>query len=309
MTQTAQSITGVIFEIQRFSIHDGPGIRTTVFMKGCPLRCKWCHNPESMSKDLQLSFMPDKCIGCGFCFKHCKQDCHRMENGRHVLDRSNCIVCGSCTEECYAGALEMVGREITVEETIDEVMRDEPFYANSEGGMTLSGGEPLLQFDYSLACLKLAKERGLHNCMETCSHVAYERIEAVMPYVDLFLCDFKETDPEKHKAYTGVTNERIQANIRQLDKDGGKMLLRCPIIPGLNDRDDHFAGIAAFAKDLNNLQGVELMPYHRLGESKLDRMGMIGAERAESHAPSKEEIVGWAQKLADLSIDVINELE
>ncbi len=309
MTNNSKDIRGMIFEVQRFSIHDGPGIRTTVFMKGCPLSCIWCHNPESRSLKPQISFMPDKCIGCGFCFRTCKNNAHRMdERLGHVMDREQCQACGSCTEECYAGALELVGTETTVGDALEEVLRDKPFYENSGGGMTLSGGEPLMQIEFAEALLQAAKEEDLHCCIETCSYVDFERIERVRPFVDVFLCDFKESDPEKHKQFTGVSNDRILANLRRLHATGAAMRLRCPIIPGTNDRDDHFEGIALLALELENIEGVELMPYHRLGESKLERMGMLHERRALAEPPSNVVISGWIEKLTDRGVTVLNEV-
>ena len=300
-------ITGRIFEVQRFSIHDGPGIRTTVFMKGCPLRCLWCHNPESMSAAEQLSFLPDKCIGCGYCFKVCPNEAHKMVDEKHVLDRDVCAACGLCTKECYAGALEMAGRKATVSEVLEEVMRDQPFYETSNGGMTLSGGEPMLQVDFSEALLSAAKEAGLHCAMETCGHCDYADLEKVARYIDLFLYDWKESDPKRHVDSCGVSNERILANLRNLHNLEKEILLRCPIVPGINDRTDHFQGIADILVELPKITGAEILPYHKLGESKVERFGLDGGNRPDAEMPDKETVAGWVAELRGMGANVVNE--
>ena len=298
---------GRIFEIQRFSIHDGPGIRTTVFMKGCPLNCVWCHNPEGISPQPQLSFLPDKCIGCGYCFRTCANQAHQMDaENVHVLDRQRCQVCGSCTRECYASALELVGREVSVEETLAEVLRDQLFYETSGGGLTLSGGEPLMQMDFTESLLQGAQRAGLHCAIETCGHVAYGQIARVLPNVDLFLYDLKETDPRRHVEYTGVAANRILDNLRKLHDDGATIIVRLPIVPGLNDRQDHFESVARLATLLPNLQGVEIKPYHSLGVSKLDRFGMAQDKVCRVKAPDKETVASWISSLETLGVNVLN---
>jgi len=300
-----RDVTGRIFDVQRFSVHDGPGIRTTVFLKGCPLRCRWCHNPESIDPRPQISFLPSACIGCKRCMEVCPRGAHRVVDGERVFDRQRCEVCGKCVEECYAEALEMVGRDATVGEVLDEVLRDRCFYETSGGGMTLSGGEPLSQIDFTDALLAAAKDANLHTCVETCGLADYKQLDRIRPMVDLFLYDWKETDPQRHKQSTGVSNERIAANLRALHAAGAKILLRCPIIPGLNDREGHFEGIARLARELDGLEGVELMPYHKLGESKTARFGLTGEDRISAEAPSRETVDAWNRRLADRGVKTV----
>jgi len=269
---------GRVFDIQRFSTHDGPGIRTTVFLKGCPLQCLWCHNPEGLSPDPQMSFSPERCIGCGDCVAACPNRVHRLEPSGagvvHVLERQRCRLCGACAGACVSGALEMVGRDLSVAEVLGEVLADRAFYGPSGGGLTLSGGEPMLQFDFTAALLQAAKEQGLHCCLETSGFAPRGHFEALLRLVDLFLYDYKETDPERHIDYTGVPNDLILENLRGLHAWGAKIALRCPIVPGCNDREDHFAGIATLAREMPKLEGIELVPFHPLGRGKVERVGM-----------------------------------
>jgi len=297
---------GRIFEIQRFCIDDGPGIRTTVFLKGCPLSCIWCHNPEGVGTESVLFFQPDKCIGCGYCVRVCEHDAHAITPEGHGLDRAQCVACGTCAVECYAGALELVGREVTVAEVLDEVVRDEAFYRTSGGGMTLSGGEPLLQIDFAEALLMGARDRGLHCCVETSGLVAESRLARVMPHVDLFLYDLKETDPERHRKYTGQSNTRVLANLRFLHDQGASILLRLPVIPGLNDRSDHFSAVAALYHSLPGITGVQIMPYHPLGTGKLERLGVCPDGWYETSTPEPATVAGWVEAVRSLGVDVVN---
>lgn len=265
--------TGTIFNIQKFSIHDGPGIRTTVFLKGCPLSCLWCHNPESNKTVSEIFFSSQKCIGCSACVSVCANSCHRIDAQTHAYNRETCVHCGACAEACVTGALEKVGYSTCVEDVMTEVLKDVIFYQNSGGGMTLSGGEPMAQFRFTKALLEKAKEHGLHTCMETCGYASWDHYDSIRELVDIFLFDYKLTDPVLHKQYTGVTNERILENLRKLDAAGAATILRCPIIPTINDTADHLAGIAKTANSLQNILEINIEPYHPLGSSKLQMLG------------------------------------
>jgi pyruvate formate lyase activating enzyme len=288
----SDSTRGVIFEIQRFSIHDGPGIRTTVFLKGCPLSCRWCHNPESQDAKPEVFFTANKCIGCLFCVRICERKCHRIENKVHIYDRRACLRCGACAKECSPQALEMAGREMTVEDVIAEVRKDQPFYDHSGGGMTVSGGEPTMQFAFTKELLETAKRAGLHTCLETCAYAAKEKVLKLQPLTDLFLYDIKETDSARHREYTGVPNEKILANLSALSAAGAAIVLRCAIVPGFNDRPDHFAAVAKLADSLKGVQAVEVLPYHPLGISKSQRLGKTPS-LANVQSPTDETVRDW----------------
>ncbi len=296
-------MTGIIFDIKKFAVHDGPGIRTTVFMKGCPLRCWWCHNPESIQLRPQIVFFGNKCIGCKRCFEACKSGALHLEGEQRIYERDKCLVCGECAKACYAEAQVREGREVTVEEVLEEVEKDRPFYENSNGGMTVSGGEPILQKEFTLELCKQAKAVDLHTALDTTGHAKWDDLAAVLEYVDLVLLDMKEMDSERHKEFTGVGNELILENAQRIRDLGKPMMLRIPVIPTCNARLDNMKAAAEFFKDFPNIEYVELLPYHRLGESKWERLDqeykLKGIE-----TPKDEEVLALEQPFKDAGMKV-----
>ena len=262
----------ILFNIQHFSLHDGPGIRTVLFFKGCPLDCIWCHNPEGNSSKKTLSFLKERCVLCGKCASDCPQEVHSFQSGEHMLLRQRCIGCGKCVDACYYGALEIFGKEYTIGEILQDVEKDKAYYGDN-GGITISGGEPFMQYEALIELLKALKENGYHVCVETSGHTTSERILEVAKYIDLFLYDYKESNNERHIKYTGVNQDKILNNLDFLDDVDAKVVLRCPIIPSLNDYSGHFEKIAQLANDHTSIQSVELMPYHPLGISKANHIG------------------------------------
>ena len=244
----------IFFDIQRNSFVDGPGIRTTVFFKGCNLRCAWCHNPESQSAKPQMMFYKDKCTGCGKCKSVCP---YHLEQ---------CELCGKCTLYCPVDARKVCGKEHTVDEVLKEVLKDQAFYETSGGGVTFSGGECMLQIDFLAEILKKCKENGIHTAVDTAGHIPFESFEKILPYTDLFLYDIKIFDSQKHKQYVGVSNELILENLKKLFERKAKLWIRIPIIPDVNDSIEEIQKIKDSLKK-------ELLPYHAMGENKYRAIG------------------------------------
>lgn len=264
---------GMVFDIKNYAINDGPGIRTTVFLKGCPLRCWWCHNPESQHPQPQIMFRENRCTQCGDCLPVCPQEA-LMLNGNLTLNRARCDDCGDCAEVCVYNALEITGETMTTAQVMAKIARDVPFYDQSGGGVTFSGGEPLLQREFLLDLLRTCKDWDLHTIVDTCGHVPWAALESVLPYTDLFFYDLKMMDSARHQHYTGVPNETILANLRRLAEAGAEVLVRVPLIPGINDDEENLRAAARFLASLPKIWPVEILGYHDIAKAKYEALGM-----------------------------------
>lgn len=277
---------GIVFDIQRWSIHDGPGIRTNVFLKGCTMKCSWCSNPESQERYPEIAYFKDKCIGCGRCVQNCPFNAVKLDNGVHTIDYEICkehCYQGKdgqydCILKCYAKAMEKLGKEYTVDEILKEVTRDERLYSTSGGGITVTGGEPLMQSDFLRDLLSKCKENNINTTIETCGNVAWDSFEKVLDYIDFIFIDIKHIDADVHKVYTGVDNRLILENCIKLSKcsieRGFKLVVRTPVIPQINDNEKDIEDIARFIKDnMPSVTVCQLLPYHRLGRGKYENIG------------------------------------
>lgn len=290
MNKVDYEMEGVLFNIQRYSLHDGPGIRTIPFFKGCPLSCKWCSNPESQRPKPELIFKKSDCIRCGKCIEACKQQALSVSNA-FFIDRERCIQCGECTQVCPTQALEMKGKRMTVADVMRELQKEENLYRRSGGGITLSGGEPLAQPDFARELLKACKEKGWHTAMETTGFTTPEVIADVFPYVDLALTDIKAINPAVHLANTGIENSQILENLLRISFLT-KTIVRIPVIPGVNDNPEEIHNIAEFARLMSNVDTLHLLPYHSFGENKYGLLGRIyPMGEADSIAESKMELL------------------
>lgn len=290
-----ETVSGIIFDIKKYSIHDGPGIRTTVFFKGCPLQCWWCHNPESQSAVPELIIRRQRCIQCGVCMEVCPEGAN-LGTGNNVprngIARQKCRVCGRCVETCYSGTRELVGKRVTVSEVIHDIERDRPFYEQSAGGVTLSGGEPLMQPRFMLALLHACKELDLHTVLDTSGYATWGVLEKTIPLVNMYLYDLKIMDESRHREVTGVTNGLILRNLRRLAESGAKLDVRIPLVPGINDDEVSLRLAGEYLASLVNPPEVEIMPYHDIAEAKYESLGKT--YRLPDLTPPVHENVAWA---------------
>jgi len=295
------SIKASILEIKRFAVHDGDGIRTTLFLKGCPLRCVWCHNPEGIAFPKELSYIETKCIGCGECAVVCPTHAHEMREGVHHFDRSRCIGCGACESVCLGSALKLYGRDMTVEELIPLLLEDREFFEQSGGGVPLSGGECLMQAEACEAILKALKAEGIRTAVDTCGAVPRAALEQVLPYTDVFLYDLKAVDDTVHRRCTGVSNRKILENLAYLDAQNAKIEVRIPYVPDYNDRE--IGAMAEALRGLRNLTGVRVLAYHNYAGSKYTAIGR--EHRMPERLPTEAELETARQTLESVGLRVI----
>lgn len=286
----------LITNVQKFSIHDGDGIRTSVFFKGCPLKCEWCHNPETQRFEKEMQCDKEKCVGCGNCAKVCPNGAISMENGKPEMKKDACTFCGKCVNLCPIGIREIIGREYSVKELIKELMKDQMFYEESGGGVTLSGGEVMaMDIDYILAIAKELKRQDVTLTIDTCGYVPYEKFQAILPYVNTFLYDVKVMDPKLHKKYIGVDNQLILDNLIRLAADGARIYIRIPTIKEVNGNEKNMKEMIAFLKehDIHPAQ-INLLPYHDTGSGKYSKLDME-YKGTDLHAPEKEEMESFVR--------------
>jgi len=279
-------LKGIVFDIQRFAVHDGPGIRTTVFLKGCPAHCEWCHNPESFSMETQLQYYKDRCIHCGKCTGLCPNKAHSISTHGHAFDRKRCTMCGLCAAECFSNALQISGREEDVEEVLRQILDDKAYYEQSGGGVTLSGGEPVLQEGFCESLLKQCKNEGLHTAIQTAGFYPFEKLSRLLPYLDLVLYDIKGIFGGIYD-HIHANPELAIENLKKLDKTGVPIIVRTPCIRGINDSPEEIESIARLLSGLKNVDYFMLIPYHGLAKIKYD---ILDQEFKPYEAPSKEHI-------------------
>lgn len=289
-----------MFNIQKFSIHDGPGIRTTVFLKGCPNSCLWCHNPESLSFVKQIELSIENCIGCGMCFEKCPNNAHSIVNGKRIYNRDKCSLCGLCTDNCFSGALTLIGNDMTIDDVVKNVLEDIQYYKNSNGGVTLSGGEPVFHNEFCIEFLKIMKEHGIHTAIQTSGAYDVSLLDNLLPYLDLVMFDIKINDENTLMKYTGIKKSMIMDNLNNIN---GKVdiITRTPVMKNINDNENEISKIAEISSNLDNLLYYELLPYHNLYTGKLESLGMDGVEFEE---PDDDTMIQLAKKAAEFNIEV-----
>ncbi len=297
--------TGEIFDIKKYAIHDGPGIRTTIFFKGCPLSCHWCHNPESLSRATQRLYREERCIGCMECVKACPNDAlTATENGPKWV-AANCVYCKTCARVCPAEAVEFIGKTMSIEDVMAEITKDTLFYDQSSGGVTFSGGEPLMQPSFLMGLLKACGDLDLHRTVDTCGYADTRTLLNVATHVELFLYDLKHMDSEKHYRYTGVPNEMILTNLKCLSRQGARIIIRLPLIPGINNDRENIERTGAFLSSLAGVNQVNILPYHHTAAAKYKSLGLnYGAvDIARPARDHLESIAGQLEKY-DLQVKI-----
>ena len=300
-----------IFNKQKYNMYDGPGVRTLVFFKGCPLRCKWCSNPEGLERKYQIMFKPTTCVSCGSCVPVCPQKIHSISStGEHILDRSiDCIGCGQCVEVCVPDALKVAGQQVPVSELLEYIEQDRAFYDQSGGGVTLGGGEVTSQPAAAINLLQACKQEGLHTAIETCGYTKKETILRFAKYVDLFLFDLKHIDPDRHFELTGVRNEMILENLEELLMKRNHVKVRMPMLKGINDSEAEIRGVIEFLRpfrEFKNFEGIDLLPYHKLGVNKYVQLGMDYPIKGDPSLDDADldRIEGWIREY-DFPVSVI----
>jgi pyruvate formate lyase activating enzyme len=295
---------GMVFDIKRYAIHDGPGIRTTVFLKGCLLNCPWCHNPEGKAKEQEFMWWKEKCMGCRECQSVCPKGAITFPDDFLLLDKTKCDLCKACVDACHSEALKLVGKNMTLTRVMKEIEKDTPFYDESGGGATLSGGEPLIQPDFSHRLLKACKELRIHTVVDTCGHADSDVLLKISKHVDLFLYDLKVISDEKHTKFTGLSNKLILENLKKLSHNGQKIIVRFPLVPGVNDDEKDISELGEFVSSLEGVKELSILPYHRTGVEKSKRLRKPTDLFFMNQSPSAETLSEIEKKLKDFGLKI-----
>ena len=296
--------TGEIFDIKKYAIHDGPGIRTTIFFKGCPLSCAWCHNPESLSRTTQRLYRVERCIGCMECVKACPNDALAASESKLKWEATHCMYCKTCARQCPTEAVQFIGRTVTVADVVAEITSDTLFYDQSGGGVTFSGGEPLMQPFFLMELLKACGNLELHRTVDTCGFADTRTLLEVASHVELFLYDLKHMDPEIHYRHTGVSNKTILTNLKCLSRQGAKIIIRLPLIPGINNDKNNIERTGAFISSLAGVNQVHILPYHRTAQVKYKRLGMKPGAGADVERPPRDHLESIARQMEKYKLQV-----